>query len=352
MFDMKLPKALSDGVKAFRKEILGWVSDEFPMLVLRLVFVVVIFGGVAVFEIQLWMASTLLEALAVILKVSICAGTSFLAWEICVTYVKSSRFSYTRKLIHSDVSVLPPAIQKRKVLKNGITAPPDEGGRFNRVHEGDLKDGDIICLEVVEQDSGEWREFLALESAKEDGELPVVVLNALVKSYSGHKCVRSLVRDWVDKPDDWRRFCFRVSVEQECIALRSLVTGTLLFMMGIKDKTMVAWQLNNLKNGLEVSSWERFELRSALSTTEIGPLFTLWYNFTSSWVKWQPMYERFNITKRKERAVNFAIWCPNLVKDDTPYAPLTRKIKDSNFSFQSRERKDSLRSNNSHRKLV
>lgn len=352
MFDMKLPQALSEGVKAFRTEVLGWVSDEFPMLVLRLVFVLVIFGGVGVFEIQLWMASTFLEALSVILKVVVCAGTTFLAWEICVTYVKSSRFSYTRKLIHSDVSVLPPAIQKRKVLKNGLMVPPDEGGRFNRVHDGDLKDGDIICLEVVEQDSGEWREFLALEGGKEGGELPVVVLNALFKSYSGHKVVRSLVRDWVEDPKDWRRFCFRVCLEQELFALRSLATGTLLFMMGVKDKTMVAWQLNNMKRGLEVGSWERFELRTSLSTPEMGPLFNLWYNFTASWVKWQAMYERFNITRAKERAVHFAVWCPNLVKDDTPYQPLTKKMRDSNFSFQSLERKDSSKSNNSHRKLV
>jgi len=341
---MKLPQALSGAVKAFRTEVLQWVSDEFPMLVLRLVFVAVIFGGVAVFEFQLWMAGSFMEAFSVIIKVALCTGTSFLAWEICVTYVRTSRFSYRRKLMPPDVTVLPPVIQKKHLLKNGLMVPPNEGGRFNRVDEGDLKDEDIICLEIVEQKSGEWREFVAIESAEEGGVLPVVTLSIPMKTYSGHKLVRSLVRDWVDNPKDWKRFCFRVNIDQGKIALRSIATGTLIFMMGVKDKTMVAWQANDSKRGLEVGSWERFEFRSTLSTPDVGPLFRLWYTFTASWVKWQPMYERFNITKKDERAVNFALWCPNLVKDATPYAPLSKKI---------RERRGSLRQpNDNHHKLV
>jgi len=155
MFDMKLPQALTGVVKAFRTEVLQWVTDEFPMLVLRLVFVIIVFGGVLVFEFQLWIASDFLGALTVIFKVALCAGATFLAWEVCVTYVRTSRFSYTKKLLLPDITVPPPTVQKKKVLKDGLHVPPDESGVFKRIYDGDLSDGDIICLEIVVQDSGE-----------------------------------------------------------------------------------------------------------------------------------------------------------------------------------------------------
>jgi len=126
---------------------------------------------------------------------------------------------------------------------------------------------------------------LALEKPTENGELPFVALNVVLKTFFGHKIVRSLVRYWIDNPKDWKRFCFRVSFDQGKLAFRSIATGTLVFMMGIKDKTMVAWRSNESKRGLDVGIWERFELRSASSTPEMGPLFHLWYCFTGSFVK-------------------------------------------------------------------
>jgi len=320
------------------------------MLVVRLVFVAVIFGGVVVFEFQLWMATSLAEALTVILKVGLCTGTAFLAWEICVTWVRPTRVSYRKKLMSPDVTVLPPVIHKKNVLKSGLMVPPNEGGRFNRVQPSDLKDDDIICLEIVEQEAGEYREFLAIEGAQEGGMLPLVTLNSLMKSYAGHKLVRSLVREWVENTKDWKRFCFQVNIDQGKVALRSVATGTLIFMMGWKDKTMVAWQANDSKRGIEVGSWERFEFRSWLTTPDMGPLVRLWYTFTASFVKWQPIYERFNVTKKNERAVTFALWSPNLVKDATPYAPLSKKIRAGSFSY-SYKRGSSRQPTENHDKL-
>lgn len=330
MFDVKLPQAFATLTRAIRTELLSWVADEFPMVVLRVVFILVLFGGVAVFEFQLWMAASLGEVIAVILKVGVSSVAAFAAWEIALPYIKPvqhSRFS-----VSSDVQVLAPTVSKRRILPGGAAVPPnDESKHLQRIRPEELSDGDIVCMEIISQDTGEHREFMSLEPPV-DGVMPFTTLS-LFKQWSGYKVVRSPLQDWTDNPRQWKRFCFKIHFNNGKISFKSVASNTFLFMMGIKDKTMVAWRASGSRKGEEIpmGKWERFELRACPDVPrEAGTLFNLWYNFTASFIKWEHDNDRFNITNKREKAVMFALWRPKIIErsvDTTSPYQLSSKIK-------------------------
>merc|ERR1712073_207186 len=77
--------------------------------------------------------------------------------------------------------------------------------------------------------------------------------------------------------------------------------------------------------------WERFEFRPCPDTPpEAGHLYNLWYSFTASFIKWEYEANRFNITNKRERAVQFAMWRPSLIQRSegaNPYQLGTRVQK-------------------------
>jgi len=292
-----------------------------------------IFGGVVVFEFQLWLATSWLDALAVILKVALCGGATFCAWEICLKYIRPTRLSYstkkdTKQKEDVDVFFLPPKLLKKKVIRKGLMVPPEGEKGYQRVRVEDLSDGDIVSLELVTQDSGEHREFFAMEAWGQDGVF--VSADYTSRTLSGHKVVKCLLRDWAENPPSWKRFCFQIHFNNGKAAFRSFLTETLLFMLGIKEKTMVAWRLEGNKKGqgVNVSKWECFELKEEKKTQPgMGPLYILWYSLAASYVNWESHSKRFNITNTKERAVRLALWTPVMPGGDTTSGAFSERAK-------------------------
>merc|ERR1719323_398308 len=101
-------------------------------------------------------------------------------------------------------------------------------------------------------------------------------------------------------------------------------------MMGFKEKIMVA----GVDDSQSLTSWERFELKPRIS--DDAPEYSLWYCFTSSFIKWESTPQKFNITRVKEKAIKIALWRPRVLersKDglnrENPTVSAVRKKYDS-----------------------
>lgn len=310
MLDIKLPQAVELGFKLLRTEILAWLADECPLLCLRLLFLTSVFAGTGLCAVFLFIqGDTLWGTIIVIIKMLFLCGSTFFMYSTLFDWIRP--FRNARNMLPKDVKVLPPSAPKPDM---------DADKNFKRVKNvEDLRDGDIVCLELLvnSQLKKEDRTFLCISKQRD-----METHSYGVARYAGYKIVTDTLSDWVEHPREWKRFCFQVSFDQRNkVVFKSVETNSYLFMMGVVKKMLVAWSDHSSWMHKNPTSWERWELHPHLeSDISRHTMFLLYFCFDSKYLKWVGETSCFEISNKAHKAAKVALWKPVLVEEDQQWS--------------------------------
>jgi len=297
MLDVKLPQAVELGVRLTRSEILPWFTDECPLLILRLTFILTLFGGVCGFGLFFLLETSFFGSILLCIK-----GTglfAFIIWLYNMLFGFINPVVTNRAQLPSDIKVLPPVAEKTDTNFDKT---------MKRVKDlNEFREGDIVCLELVDGANSKARNFLCISSNRE-----VDTHQYMVAKLRGYRmCVRNVV-EWIENPRDWKRFCFQIGFDHNNkIILRSIETDTFLFMMGMVNKILVAWHESSSFFHATAGSWERFEFKG-ISEQQISrhPLFLMNYCFDDKYLKYVDEKGVFELTNHLNRSARIALWKP------------------------------------------